>query len=112
MPRRMPGRAEAAHGRACIDGLWKTCKPLDLDVAPERIEIYDNSHIQGSNAVGGKGGSGLNGFYKEQLSKVQHQSKDAAGDDYVMMRETHAALHPALKEDLTAKPALAGSCHH
>ena len=73
---------------------------LDLDGAPERIEIYDNSHIQGSNAVGGMVVSGLNGFEKNSYRKFNIKSKDAAGDDYAMMRETLTRRFTrALKED-------------
>ena len=102
MPRRMPGTltrrmAESASHRRLMEDL---ANRLDLDGAPERIEIYDNSHIQGSNAVGGMVVSGLNGFEKNSYRKFNIKSKDAAGDDYAMMREILTRRFTrALKED-------------
>ena len=55
---------------------------------PRRIEVYDNSHIQGSNAVGAMIVAGPEGFRKNQYRKFNIRSADlAAGDDYGMMRE-------------------------
>jgi excinuclease ABC subunit C len=59
--------------------------------APQRIEIYDNSHIQGSNAVGAMIVAGLEGFRKKDYRKFNIRSSDLApGDDYGMMREVLA----------------------
>ena len=59
-----------------------------LPAAPRRIEVYDNSHIQGSNAVGAMIVAGPEGFRKNQYRKFNIRSADlAAGDDYGMMRE-------------------------
>ena len=59
-----------------------------LPRAPRRIEVYDNSHIQGSNAVGAMIVAGPEGFRKNQYRKFNIRSADlAAGDDYGMMRE-------------------------
>ena len=63
-------------------------KAFDLKDMPKRIEVYDNSHIQGSNAVGGMVVAGPEGFIKGQYRKFN--IKDTAlepGDDYGMMRE-------------------------
>jgi len=55
---------------------------------PQRIEVYDNSHIQGSNAVGAMIVAGPEGFVKGQYRKFNIRSSDLApGDDYGMMRE-------------------------
>jgi excinuclease ABC subunit C len=55
---------------------------------PRRIEVYDNSHIQGSNAVGAMIVAGPEGFRKNQYRKFNIRSADLApGDDYAMMRE-------------------------
>ncbi len=55
---------------------------------PQRIEVYDNSHIQGSNAVGGMIVAGPEGFRKNQYRKFNIRSADMApGDDFGMMRE-------------------------
>jgi excinuclease ABC subunit C len=55
---------------------------------PRRIEIYDNSHIQGSNAVGAMIVAGAEGFEKNQYRKFNIRAADLApGDDFGMMRE-------------------------
>ena len=61
---------------------------LGLGSRPERIEIYDNAHIQGSNAVGGMVVAGPEGFRKNQYRKFNIHGEDLTpGDDYGMMRE-------------------------
>jgi excinuclease ABC subunit C len=60
-----------------------------LPRVPRRIEVYDNSHIQGANAVGAMIVAGPDGFRKNQYRKFNMRSADLApGDDYAMMRET------------------------
>jgi len=55
---------------------------------PRRIEVYDNSHIQGSNPVGAMIVAGPEGFRKNQYRKFNIRSTDLVpGDDYGMMRE-------------------------
>jgi excinuclease ABC subunit C len=55
---------------------------------PRRIEVYDNSHIQGANAVGAMIVAGLEGFQKNQYRKFNIRSADLTpGDDFGMMRE-------------------------
>jgi excinuclease ABC subunit C len=57
--------------------------------APRRIEVYDNSHIQGANAVGAMIVAGPEGFSKNQYRKFNMRAADLTpGDDYAMMRET------------------------
>src|SRR5215469_2169378 len=59
-----------------------------LPRVPRRIEVYDNSHIQGSNAVGAMIVAGADGFRKSQYRKFNIRSADLApGDDFAMMRE-------------------------
>ena len=60
---------------------------LELAEPPQRIEVYDNSHIQGANAVGAMIVAGPEGFIKGQYRKWNIKQPDAAGDDYAMMRE-------------------------
>jgi len=61
---------------------------LGLEIRPERIEIYDNAHIQGSNAVGGMVVAGPEGFRKNQYRKFNIRGDELTpGDDYGMMRE-------------------------
>ena len=64
------------------------CEAFGLEAAPERIEVYDNSHIMGTNAVGGMIVAGPEGFQKSQYRKFNIKSTDLTpGDDYGMMRE-------------------------
>lgn len=59
-----------------------------LDEPPRRVEVYDNSHIMGTNAVGAMIVAGPEGFVKNQYRKFNIKSKDITpGDDYGMMRE-------------------------
>jgi len=61
---------------------------FDLPATPRRIEVYDNSHIMGTNAVGGMIVAGLEGFAKGHYRKFNIKSEDLVpGDDYGMMRE-------------------------
>src|SRR5215468_9566002 len=73
---------------------------LDLDEAPERIEVYDNSHISGTNPVGAMIVAGPEGFIKAQYRKFNMRSEDlAAGDDYAMMREMLARRFSRLAKE-------------
>jgi excinuclease ABC subunit C len=59
-----------------------------LDAPPERIEIYDNSHIQGTNALGAMVVAGPEGFRKNAYRKFNiKRAETAPGDDFAMMRE-------------------------
>jgi len=61
---------------------------LQLPQTPKRIEVYDNSHIQGTNAVGAMIVAGPDGFAKNQYRKFNIKSEGLSpGDDYGMMRE-------------------------
>ena len=61
---------------------------FSLPHPPGRIEVYDNSHIGGTNAVGAMIVAGPEGFRKNQYRKFNIRSSDLApGDDYGMMRE-------------------------
>ena len=61
---------------------------FELPEPPARIEVYDNSHIQGSNALGAMIVAGPEGFAKGQYRKWNIKNKDTApGDDFAMMRE-------------------------
>ena len=68
--------------------LAAVAEAFGLDGAPERIEVYDNSHIMGTNAVGGMIVAGPDGFAKAQYRKFNIRAQDLVpGDDYGMMRE-------------------------
>jgi excinuclease ABC subunit C len=74
----------ATQGRL-LEGLAST---LQLPGVPKRIEVYDNSHIQGTNAVGAMIVAGPDGFVKNQYRKFNIRSEGLTpGDDYAMMRE-------------------------
>jgi excinuclease ABC subunit C len=70
-------------------GCWKGWpKPSACPIPPRRIEVYDNSHIMGTNAVGGMIVAGPEGFVKNQYRKFNIKSTDITpGDDFGMMRE-------------------------
>jgi len=77
---------------------------LNLAAPPRRIEIYDNSHIQGQHAVGGMVVAGPDGFEKGAYRKfnIRDDGKFAtdSGDDFAMMRQViHRRFSRALKED-------------
>jgi len=64
------------------------CEAFGLEGNPERIEVYDNAHIMGTNAVGGMIVAGPDGFQKGQYRKFNIKSTDLTpGDDYGMMKE-------------------------
>ena len=77
--------AENSAQRELLEGVAET---FGLDGPPRRIEVYDNSHIQGANAVGAMVVAGPDGFEKGEYRKFNIKSADLApGDDYGMMRE-------------------------
>ena len=61
---------------------------FDLPKVPQRIEVYDNSHIQGAHAVGAMVVAGPDGFDKNQYRKFNIRGEDLTpGDDFGMMKE-------------------------
>lgn len=80
--------------------LDEVCEAFGLDARPERIEIYDNAHIQGTNAVGGMVVAGPEGFRKNQYRKFNIRGADLTpGDDYGMMREVMRRRFSRLVKD-------------
>ncbi|UXS00721.1 excinuclease ABC subunit UvrC [Agrobacterium tumefaciens] len=86
--------AREAHGRKLAETSSQTrllkgfAETFGLPYVPRRIEIYDNSHIMGTNAVGGMVVAGPEGFVKNQYRKFNIKSTDITpGDDFGMMRE-------------------------
>jgi excinuclease ABC subunit C len=61
---------------------------FELDDVPDRIEVYDNSHVQGAHAVGAMIVAGPEGFRKSNYRKFNIKNPDTRpGDDFAMMRE-------------------------
>jgi excinuclease ABC subunit C len=77
--------AETSSQRLLLAGLKER---FGLPKVPRRIEVFDNSHIQGASAVGAMIVAGPEGLVKNQYRKFNIRSTDLApGDDYAMMRE-------------------------
>jgi excinuclease ABC subunit C len=77
--------AETSSQRKLLELLVET---FNLPRVPRRIEVYDNSHIQGSNAVGAMIVAGADGFQKNQYRKFNIRAAELVpGDDFGMMRE-------------------------
>ncbi len=90
--------SETATQAKLLNGLGEA---FDLDGPPRRIEVYDNSHIQGTNAVGGMIVAGPDGFIKSQYRKFNIKDTELTpGDDFGMMREVLTRrFKRLLKED-------------
>jgi excinuclease ABC subunit C len=89
--------AEGTAQEALLQGVARV---FDLPATPERIEVYDNSHIQGTNAYGVMVAAGPGGFLKQAYRKFSIRSDLKPGDDFAMMREVfERRFGRALKED-------------
>ena len=89
--------AERGTQRQLLEGVARV---FHLDAPPERIEVYDNSHIQGTAPVGAMIVAGADGFNKNSYRKFNIKSEGAAGDDFAMMREVLSRrFGRALKEN-------------
>lgn len=90
--------AESSAQGKLLDGVAET---FGLEGPPARIEVYDNSHIQGTNAVGGMIVAGPEGLMKSAYRKFNIKSEELEpGDDYGMMREVLSRrFKRAQKED-------------
>lgn len=90
--------AESASQARLLDGV---AEKFGMAEPPKRIEVYDNSHIQGTNAVGGMIVAGPEGFMKNAYRKFNIKSEDVApGDDFGMMKEVlERRFKRLLKED-------------
>ncbi|MBX9846510.1 MAG: excinuclease ABC subunit UvrC [Xanthobacteraceae bacterium] len=94
--------ADTSSQQKLLKGLAET---FGLPRVPQRIEVYDNSHIQGSNAVGAMIVAGPEGFRKNQYRKFNIRSTELApGDDFGMMREV---LERRFKRLMTEAPRAA-----
>ena len=90
--------SESATQNRLLQGL---AEAFDLDGPPQRIEIYDNAHIQGSDPVGGMVVAGPEGFVKSQYRKFNIRGEAGANsDDFGMMKEVLSRrFERLLKED-------------
>ena len=90
--------AESASQARLLEGL---AEAFDLPQTPKRIEVYDNSHIMGTNAVGGMIVAGAEGFLKSQYRKFNIKGTEITpGDDFGMMKEVLTRrFERLLKED-------------
>ncbi|MBU8545192.1 MULTISPECIES: excinuclease ABC subunit UvrC [Roseomonadaceae] len=97
-----------AEGAAQADLLAGVARIFDLPAPPERVEVYDNSHIMGTNAYGVMIAAGPSGFLKSAYRKyairgapgVTPAAAPRGGDDFAMMREVfERRFGRALKED-------------
>ncbi|WP_295037628.1 excinuclease ABC subunit UvrC [Sulfitobacter sp.] len=90
--------AETATQTKLLQGL---ADAFDLPKPPERIEVYDNSHIQGTNAVGAMIVAGPEGMMKNQYRKFNIRGDNLTpGDDFGMMKEVlHRRFKRLIKED-------------
>ena len=99
--------AESASQRRLLEGI---AERFGLDAPPDRIEVYDNSHVSGANAVGAMIVAGPEGFNRNAYRKFNIRGARAPnggksdgyapGDDYAMMREVLTRrFSRALKED-------------
>lgn len=81
--------------------LREVAELFDLAEPPQRIEVYDNSHIQGTNALGAMIVAGPEGFQKGQYRKFNIRNAETVpGDDFAMMREVmERRFGRALEED-------------
>ena len=89
--------AETATQARLLRGL---AEAFDLPGAPQRIEVYDNSHIQGTNAVGAMIVAGPEGLMKNQYRKFNIRGDDLTpGDDFGMMKEVLTRRFKRLKKE-------------
>jgi excinuclease ABC subunit C len=90
--------AETATQAKLLNGI---AEAFELDEAPKRIEVYDNSHIQGAHAVGAMIVAGPEGFMKSQYRKFNIKGDALTpGDDFGMMKEVLTRrFKRLLKED-------------
>jgi excinuclease ABC subunit C len=77
--------AESAGQRMLLE---KLAEVFNLDATPQRVEVYDNSHTMGANAIGAMIVAGANGYQKNAYRKFNIKDESLTpGDDYAMMRE-------------------------
>ncbi|MGA9727317.1 MAG: excinuclease ABC subunit UvrC, partial [Methylocella sp.] len=97
--RKLPEAASQSKLLAALAGAFGLAR------APRRIEVYDNSHIMGTNAVGAMIVAGADGFMKMHYRTFNIHNRDTTpGDDYAMMREVLRRRFARLKKEDLAVP--------
>ncbi|MGL4637653.1 MAG: excinuclease ABC subunit UvrC [Beijerinckiaceae bacterium] len=105
LSRRMADAASQSRLMAAL------AEAFGLEKPPRRIEVYDNSHISGTNAVGAMVVAGIEGFRKQHYRTFNIKSTDITpGDDFGMMREVLERRFARLVKEgaLTPSPRLRG----
>jgi excinuclease ABC subunit C len=98
--------AESSSQLTLLKGLQER---FELPGVPRRIEVFDNSHIQGSNAVGAMIVAGASGLVKNQYRRFNIKAADLTpGDDYAMMREVLTRRFRRLVLDEAEAPVAEG----
>ncbi|MBX9926362.1 MAG: excinuclease ABC subunit UvrC, partial [Hyphomicrobiaceae bacterium] len=98
---------ESASQARLLEGL---AERFALPKVPHRVEVYDNSHIMGTNAVGAMVVAGPDGFIKSQYRKFNIKSEAGpSGDDYGMMREVLTRRFSKLTDAVPRQEARASS---
>jgi excinuclease ABC subunit C len=93
--------AESSSQVKLLEGVQRV---FGLAEIPSRIEVYDNSHIQGSNPVGAMIVAGPEGFIKSQYRKFNIRTGDIGSDDFAMMREVLTRRFSRLLKEQGEKP--------
>ena len=89
--------AESDNQRRLLEDVAET---FNLEAPPQRIEVFDNSHLQGTNQIGGMIVAGSEGFVKNQYRKFNIKNDDTVpGDDYAMMREVFTRRYGRLARE-------------
>jgi excinuclease ABC subunit C len=95
--------AETSSQRLLLAGV---AERFGLAKVPRRVEVFDNSHISGTNAVGGMIVAGPEGMVKNQYRKFNIKSDAVTpGDDYAMMREVFTRRFKRVAEELRGTPS-------
>ncbi|HUG61452.1 MAG TPA: excinuclease ABC subunit UvrC [Methylomirabilota bacterium] len=95
--------ADSSSQGKLLEGLGRV---FYLAETPKRIEVYDNSHIMGSNPVGAMIVAGPQGFVKAQYRKFNIRSEDISpGDDFGMMREVMTRRFSRLQKEHGSRDA-------
>jgi excinuclease ABC subunit C len=93
--------ADSAGQQSLLNALGAA---FGLDKAPRRVEVYDNSHIMGTNAVGGMIVAGRDGFMKSHYRTFNISADTIAGDDFGMMREVLKRRFTRLAKESASPP--------